>query len=155
MSTSRFTAASRPLSPNIFHLPFSRVCGRIAVYFCSSLQRKGLTSVSLLELSAQALNTQAGCRHPSLRGSSGQRSFQRVPRQRPWYPAERIQQSPEETAALGSGSGVIRAVAFVVYTKPKEPHKDAAETGAWQGLMGAVMNGNVWDPITAWQGPTS
>lgn len=48
----------------------------------------------------------------------------------PLCPAERIQQSPGETAAAGSGSGVIRAVSFVVYTKTKESHKDATEAGA-------------------------
>lgn len=39
-------------------------------------------------------------------------------------------------------------MAFVVYTKPKESHKDAREAGAWQGPMGAVMNENVRDLVT-------
>lgn len=76
---------------------------------------------------------------------------QRGPGYRLLCPAERIQQSPGETAATGSGSGVIRAVAFVVYTKPKESHKDASEAGAWQGPTGAVMNENVRDPVTTRQ----
>lgn len=59
-----------------------------------------------------------------------------------------IQQSPGETAATGSGSGVIRAAAFVIYTKPQESHKDTREAGAWQGPTGAVMNENLWDPVT-------
>lgn len=54
--------------------------------------------------------------------------------------------------SCGSVQGNSSSPAFVVHTKPEEPHKDEAVIGARQGPSGGkVMNENAGDPVKAWQ----